>query len=64
MFRSEVTDTRMGSGSASWIEDRTLWDGVSIIICLRPCPSGVWAKLLTPRSIWVAEALTKSSDAP
>src|SRR5271165_3409472 len=25
-----ATDTRMGSGSASWIEDRTLCDGVSI----------------------------------
>jgi len=48
MFRSEATDTRMGSGSA-WIEDRTLWDGVSIIIRLRHCPSGIWAKQLTFR---------------
>jgi hypothetical protein len=30
MFRSEATDTRMGSGSASCIEDRTPCDGVSI----------------------------------
>jgi len=44
MFRSEATDTRMGSGSASRIEDRTRCDGVSIIACLRLCPSGVWAK--------------------
>jgi len=44
MFRSEATDTLMGSGSASWNEDRTRWDRVSIIICLPLCPSGVWAK--------------------
>src|SRR4029079_272461 len=35
MFRSEAADTRTGSGSASWIEERTLWDGDSIISYLR-----------------------------
>ncbi|MFZ2077518.1 MAG: hypothetical protein WAV38_12885, partial [Xanthobacteraceae bacterium] len=40
MFRSEATDTRMGSGSAQ-IEDRTPWDDVSIVIRLRFCPSGI-----------------------
>jgi len=36
MFRSEATDTLMGSGSASWNEDRTLCDGVSINITVTP----------------------------
>jgi len=36
MFRSEPTDTRMGSGSASCIEDRTLCDGVSIRCWVTP----------------------------
>jgi len=31
------------SGSA-WIEDRSLCDGVSIIVRVRLCPSGIWAK--------------------
>jgi len=43
MFRCEVTETRTGSGSA-WIEDRTLWDSVSIIIRLRLYPCRIWAK--------------------
>jgi len=42
MFRNEATDTRMGSGSASWIEDRTLCDGVSI---------GYWVTPLSVRSL-------------
>jgi hypothetical protein len=41
MFRSEATDTRVGSGSASLIEDRTLCDGVSIVLSLRLCTSRV-----------------------
>jgi len=41
MFRSEATDTRTGSGSASWIGERTVCDGVSIISYLRLCSPGV-----------------------
>jgi len=44
MFRSGAPDTRMGFGSASWTEDRTLCDGVSIIIRLHLYPCGVWAR--------------------
>jgi len=48
MFRSEVTDTQTGFrfSKSNWRTERFAF-AYRLLLSLRLCPSGVWAKLLT-----------------
>jgi hypothetical protein len=50
MFRSEATDTRMGSGSTVEFEEQTLCDGVSINIKVTPLSGRSLSKIAHIRS--------------